>query len=65
MNDDELHELINNYIRDCEIASAWLMAALEALDDGNRGDARELLKQAPVSPWLRDSVFKYIMLHLR
>ena len=64
MNDDELHELLDNYISDCEIASAWLMAALEALDDGNRGDAIELLKQAPVSPWLRDSVFKYILLHV-
>ena len=64
MNDDELHELIDSYIEDCETAAAWLASALDAVDEGRRGDAKELLKHAHVSPWLRDSVFKYIMLHV-
>lgn len=64
MNDDELHELIDSYIEDCETAAAWLASALDAVDEGRRGDAKELLKHARVSPWLKDTIFKYIETHV-
>lgn len=64
MTDEELHNIMAAYIDELSVAVVWLVSAMEALDEGRRGDARQLLRQARVALWVRQGVFERIEPHL-